>query len=85
MRTFPEVSNVVSKLLADYEACVQQEMIPSEPLTARRKSVRYNTTETPNARPEGRWPNEDFVNSRMPAYDDMSLQQWVAGKLNNVL
>ena len=63
-------------------------MIPGKPLSARRKSGRYNTTETPNTRPEGRWPNEGFVasaNSRKPAYDEMNLQQWTAGQLNNVL
>ena len=54
----------------------------------RRKSGRYNITDTPNARPEGRWPNEGFVaaaNARKPAYDDLSLQQWAAGQMNNVL
>ena len=88
LRSIPEVSNVVANLLADYEARVQQEVIPGKPLSARRKSGRYNITDTPNVRPEGRWPNEDFVaaaNSRKPAYDDLSLQQWAAGQLNNVL
>ena len=67
---------------------MQREVIPGKPLSARRKSGRYNTTETPNSRPEGRWPNEGFVasaNSRKPAYDDMNLQQWAVAQLNNVL
>ena len=88
LRSTPEVSNVVANLLADYEACVQQEVIPDKPLSARRKSGRYNTTDTPNVRPEGRWQNEGFVaaaNSCKPAYNDLSLQQWAAGQLNNVL
>ena len=88
LRSIPEVSNVVANLLADYEARVQQEDIPCKPLSARRKSGRYNITDTPNVRPEGRWPNEGFVaaaNSRKPAYDDLSLQQWAAGQLSNVL
>ena len=88
LRSIPEVSNVVANLLSDYETHVQQEVIPGKPLSARRKSGRYNITDTPNARPEGRWPNDGFVaaaNSRKPAYDDLSLQQWAAGQLNNVL
>ena len=88
LRSIPEVSSMVANLLADYEARAQQEVIPGKPLTARRKSGRYNNTETPNARPEGRWPNEGFVaaaNTRKPVYDDMSLQQWAAGQLSNVL
>ena len=52
LRSFPEVSYVVANLLADCEAWVQQEVVPGKPLSARRKSGRYNTTETPNARPE---------------------------------
>ena len=78
LRSIPEVSNVVANLLADYETRVQQEVIPGKPLSARRKSGRYNITDTPNTRPEGRWPNEEFVaaaHSRKPAYDDLSLQQ----------
>ena len=88
LRSLPEVSNFVAGLLADYEIRAQQEVIPGKPLTARRKSGRYNNTETPNARPEGRWPNEGFVaaaNARKPLYDDMTLQQWAAGQLSNVL
>ena len=88
LRSLPEVSNVVPNLLADYETRVQQEVIPGNPLSARCKSERYNNTDTPNARPERRWPNEGFVaaaNSCKPAYDDLSLQQWAAGQLNYVL
>ena len=48
LRSLPEVSNVVANLLADYEMRVQQ-VIPGKPLSARRKSGRYNTTDTPNA------------------------------------
>ena len=88
MWSFPEVSNVVANLLADYETHVQQEVIPGKPLSARCKSGRYNIADTPNARPERRWSNEGFVaaaNSRKPVYDDLSLKQWAAGQLNNVL
>ena len=63
-------------------------MIPGKRLSVRCKSGRYNTTEAPNARPEGRWPNEEFVasaNACKAPYDDLSLQQWAAGQLNNVL
>ena len=42
LQTLLEVSNVVSNMLADYEAPVQQEVIPGKPLTTRRKSGRYN-------------------------------------------
>ena len=50
LRSFPEVFNVVSNLLADYEVREQQEVIPGKPLSARHKSGRYNTTEIPNTR-----------------------------------
>ena len=79
---------MVSNLLADYDVRVQQKVIPAKPLSARHKSGSYSTTETPNTRPDGRWPNEGFVasaNSCKPAYDEMNLQQWAAGQLNNVL
>ena len=75
-------------MLVDYEVRVQQEVIPGNPLSARHKSGRYNTTETPKGRPEWRWPNEGFVasaNSHKPAYDEMNLQQWTEDQLNNVL
>ena len=39
-------------------------------------------------KPEVRWPNEGFVsslNSKKPAYDEMNLQQWAVGQLNNAL
>ena len=42
----------------------------------------------PVGRPEVRWPNECFVTSsnlRKPAYDEMNLQQWAVGQLNNAL
>ena len=49
LRSIPEDSNVVANLLTDYETRAQQKVIPGKPLTARRKSGRYNNTETPNA------------------------------------
>ena len=88
LRSIPEVSNIVANLLADNETQAQQEVIPGKPLTARGKYGRYNNTETPNSRPEGRWPNEGFVaagNARKPVYDNLSLQQWAAGQLSNAL
>ena len=53
LRSFPEVCNVVSNLLADYEARVQQEVIPGKHLIARHKLVRYNTTEISPDQREG--------------------------------
>ena len=88
LRLMPHVASTVSDLLAHYEAQSHQDVIQGKGFLHRKKSGRYNTTDMPVGRPDVRWPNEGFVassNTRKPAYDDMNLQQWAVGQLNNAL
>ena len=53
----------------------------------RRKSGSYNVTDTTNVKPEFKWSNEGYITNssvKKPAYDDMSMAQWVAGQLHNI-
>ena len=54
----------------------------------RRKSGRYNTTDTTTANREFRWPNEGYTapaQSKRPSYDDLTSAQWRTGQLSNIL
>ena len=87
VRSIPSISSAVSKLLAQYEEQTHQDVIPGKVLM-RKKSGRYNTTDTCTARPEVRWPNEGYVSTgatKKPSYDDLSLAQWASGQLSNIL
>ena len=88
LKSMPHVASTVSDLLANYEAQAHQDVIQGKSFLHRKKSGRYNMTDMPVGRPEVRWPNEGFVapsNTQKPAYDDMNLQQWAVGQLNNAL
>ena len=87
VRNIPSISSAVSRLLAQYEDQTRQEVIPGKD-PHRRKSGRYNTTETTTVKPDLRWPNEGYVatsQNRKPAYDDLTIAQWASGQLNNAL
>ena len=62
--------------------------MPGKGLTNRWKSGRYNTTDTILVGPQFRWPKKGLVsasNTKRPAYDELNLQQWVAGQLSHAL
>ena len=53
-----------------------------------RKPGRYNIHEIPSSSAQYRWPNEGVNTAqgrRRVPYDELSLPQWVAGQLTNVL
>ena len=88
LSAMPHMASTVSDLLAQYEAQSHHDVMQGKGFLHRKKSGRYNTTDMPVGKPEVRWPNEGFVsssNTKKPAYNDMNLQQWVVGQLNNAL
>ena len=88
LRAMPHMASTVSDLLTQLEAQSHHDVLQGKDLLHRKKSGRYNMTDIPVGKPEVRWPNEGFVsslNSKKPAYDEMNLQQWVVGQLNNAL
>ena len=87
VRSIPSISSAVSKLLAQYEDQTHQDIVPSNDFM-RKKSGRYNITDTCTAKPELRWPNEGYVSTsatRKPSYDDLTLAQFASGQLSNIL
>ena len=85
IRRLPNVSEAVSSILASYDSQNRQESAQGKP---HRKSGRYNTHDTISVSPEVRWPNEGFHGSngkKRLLYDDLSMPQWVAGQLTNIL
>ena len=54
----------------------------------RKKSGRYNTAYTPCGPAHTRWPNELCLvgtKRKRPAYDDLSLGQFIIGFVNNIM
>ena len=54
----------------------------------RKKSGRYNVTDTSLVSPQYRWPNEGLVvtsHFKKPAYDELNMAQWISVQLNNIL
>ena len=88
MRSTPSISTAVSQLLARYEEQADQEARPGKTYSYRKRSGRYNVTATSTVGPQYRWPNERLVSNshtKKPAYDELSLAQWISGQLNNIL
>ena len=88
LRSIPSISSAVTQLLATYDQQAVQDVLPGKGHITRRKSGRYNTTDTTLAGPQFRWPNEGLVSashSRKPAYDELTLAQWISGQLSNAL
>ena len=88
LRSVPSISTAVSQLLANYEQQADREVLQGKSTVIRKKSGRYNTTDTTSLGPQFRWPNEGLVSTshlRKPAYDDLTLAQWVSGQLANIL
>ena len=87
VRSIPSISSAVSKLLAQYEEQTHQDVVQGKDCM-RKKSGRYNTTDTCTVKPELRWPNEGYVSTgatKKPSCDELSLAQWASGQLSNIL
>ena len=85
LRKPPNVSEVVSSILASYEQQAKHESLQGK---NSRRSGRYNNFDTVSNSPERRWPNEGYHGSngkKRLLYDDLSMPQWVAGQLTNIL
>ena len=85
LRSIPSISSAVTQLLASYDQQVVQDALPGKGHITRRKSGRYNTTDTTLVGPQFRWPNDCNRLPPAPAYDEFNLAQWVAGQLSNAL
>ena len=86
--SIPSISSAVTQLLASYDQQAVQDALPDKGHITRRRSGRYNTTDTTLVGPQFRWPNEGLVSashSKKPDYDELTMAQWVAGQLSNVL
>ena len=87
LRSIP-ISIAISQLLANYEQQSDRDILQGKITVIRKKSGRYNTTDTTSMSPKLRWPNEGLVSAshlKKPAYDDLSLAQWASGQLANIL
>ena len=84
IRNNPNISDAVSRVLASYDQQSRLQASQGKP----QKSGRFNLTDLCTAPPEAIWPNEGFQvssgNKRI-GYDDLTLPQWAAGQLTNVL
>ena len=88
LRSIPSISSAVSQLLATYDHQADKEAMQGKPNLIRKKSGRYNTTDTTTLGPQFRWPNEGLVSAshlRKPSYDDLTLAQWASGQTSNIL
>ena len=88
LRPIPSVSSAVTQLLALYDHHGAQDTLPGRGNSARRKSGRYNTSDTTFVGSGFRWPNEGLAtasHTKKPAYDDLSLAQRVIGQLSNIV
>ena len=87
IRNNPNISDAVSRVLASYDQQSRLQASQGKPHSSK-KSGRFNLTDLCTAPPEARWPNEGFQVSsgnKRTAYDDLTLPQWAAGQLTNVL
>ena len=77
LRPIPSISSAVTQLLAFYDQQAVQVALPGKGHINRRKSLRYNTTDTTLVGPHLRWPNEGLVSAshvKKPAYDELNLK-----------
>ena len=87
IRNNPNISDAVSRVLASYEQQSRLQASQGKPHSGK-KSGRFNLTDLCIAPPEARYPNEGFQVSsgnRHIGYDNLTLPQWAAGQLTNVL
>ena len=75
----------MSKILACYDSQNRHESAQGKP---QRRSGHYNNNDTVSAHPEVSWPSEGFHGSngkKRLLYDELSMPQWVAVQLTNIL
>ena len=87
IRNNHNISDAVSRVLASYEQQSRLQASQGKPHSGK-KSGRFNLTDLCTATPEARWPNEGFQVSsgnKHIGYDYLTLPQWAAGQLTNVL
>ena len=87
VRSSSDISRAVTRLLSYFDDQAEMEVLQGKGPFGRRKSGRYNVTDTTNVKPEFKWPNEGYITNssvKKPAYDDLSMAQWVAGQLHNI-
>ena len=85
LRNNPIIQQLVEERVALLETRMKTEL--SQGNVLRKKSGRYNTADTPCGPTHMRWPNESCLvgtNRKRPAYDDLTMGQFVIGFLNNV-
>ena len=61
LRSIPSISSTVTQLLASYDQQAVQDALPGKGQVNKRKSGRYNTTDTTLVGPQLRWLNEGLV------------------------
>ena len=86
LRSNPIIQQLVEERVALLETRMKTEL--SQGNVLRKKSGRYNTADTPCRPTHTRWPNESCLvgtNRKRPAYDDLTMGQFVIGFLNNVM
>ena len=87
LRTNPYLQKLVEDRVAVLEARMRNELQQGN-LTTRKKSGRYNVSETTCAPTHLRWPNESCLTGatrKRTSYDDLTLGQFVVGFLKNAM
>ena len=81
------IQQLVEERISVFEARMKTELSQGNS-TLRKKSERYNISDTPCVKPHLRWPNEACLTGasrKHTPYDDLTLGQYVVGFLNNAL
>ena len=86
LRANPFIQQLVEERVAVLESRMKSELQQGNQLC--KKSGRYNIADTPHCASHLRWPNESYLSGsqrKQTAYDDLTLGQFVAGFITNVL
>ena len=86
LRANPFIQQLVEERVAVLESRMKTELQQGNQL--RKKSGRYNIADTPHCASHLRWPNGSYLSSsqrKRTAYDDLTLGQFVAVFITNVL
>ena len=85
-RSNPIIQQLVEERFAVMESRMHTEL--QQGVYKRKKSGRYNTSETPHGTPHLRWPNKSCLTGptrRRVPFDDLTLGQFVIGFVTNTL
>ena len=86
LRSNPLIQQMVEERMALLEAKMKLELQGG--MSHRRKSGRYNVSDTPHSTPHLRWPNESCVIGtawKRTTFDELTLWQFVIGLVTNAL